>query len=265
MVRRAGGNVTTLAGVPAELKKAVNTLRRNLRKGSVNFADLTDLPALEMLTGNTLTYIPLTDWLDFPWPDFCPASEWEKNAMEAALREMNILYGMWLVWRAHFVRAAAALRHEGKKFKVRLPSGRIVGKTLVEELGRAELLPKEKLFVTSALQRDPVTGDWACVTCMVHDREGAGYAAAVGWNAAVTDFRATVEELRKWVQELVPSVEMHSVWEDPESLRPFPLGVSQDTLITLPYIVTRSEGAVRPAKRGVVIPFPGEKVRLEKR
>ncbi|SMB96413.1 hypothetical protein SAMN00808754_1480 [Thermanaeromonas toyohensis ToBE] len=265
MSRKARKALTTQAGVPVEVKKAVSALRQSLRKGSVNFAELANLPALEMLVGSTLTFIPLTEWLDFPWPDFCPASEWEKNAMEAALREMNILYGMWLVWRAHFVRAAAALSHEGKKLKVRLPSGQTVGKTLVEELGRTELPPKEKLFVTSALQRDPVTGDWACVTCMVHDREGAGYAAAVGWNAAVTDFQATVEELRKWAQEFVPSVEMYSVWEDPENLRPFPLGVSQDTLITLPYIVIRSEGAARPAKRGVVIPFPGEKARVEKR
>lgn len=255
------GNV--LQNLPG-LKGRVKTLRQKLARGDVEYTEAADLPAMELAAGDSLTFIPLTYWLQMKSPEFCPGSEWLLKPEEAGLRQLNALYGMWLVWRAHFVRAAQSLKHRKKRVWVRTPLGESVGKSLIVDMGWTNLPRGQELFVTAAIQKDPLLQDWACMSCIVHDKKGVGYAAAVGWNAVVTDLEATVKELKRWAHDLVPSAEMGSVWEDPGDLRPFPLGVSQETLITFPYAVTRKARAGRSAKCGVVIPFPGNKFRLGK-
>lgn len=250
-----------------KLRERVETLRQKLARGAVEYTEAADLPAMELAAGGSLTFIPLTYWLQMKSPEFCPGSEWLIKPEEAGLRQMSALYGIWLVWRAHFVRAAQSLKHRKKRIWVRTPLGENVGKSLIEDMGWTSLPQRKELFVTAAIQKDPLLQDWACMSCIVHDRKGVGYAAAVGWNAVVTDLEATARELRRWARDLVPSAQMGSVWEDPRNLRPFPLGVSQETLITFPYAVTRKAGEskpIKPIKYGVVIPFPRERSRLGK-
>ncbi|SMB96403.1 hypothetical protein SAMN00808754_1478 [Thermanaeromonas toyohensis ToBE] len=248
------------------LEKQIARIRENFFGGRVYFPAVLELPLLESAAGEPLTFITLLEWLSAPWPDFCPGEEWVADPQGAALREDSALLGLWLSWRARFMGVVLSMRDAGKEVRIRRLSGERVGKHLVEEVLSPEALLGQDadIFATMAVLRDPVFGDWACVTCTLHDAGGSAYAAAAGWNAGVVDFGETFGELSEWAERTARLAGRFIVWEDTAHLKPYPLGVEPATMITLPYAeagsgVRRDKKGSRGVKGGTVVPFPARR------
>jgi len=155
------------------------------------------------------------------------------------------------------------LKGSGAEPRIRRLSGELVGKSLVEEvlsppkgLGR-----KQDIYATIAALRDPVLGDWACLTCALHDADGTAYGAAVGWNAGVVELEETFAGLVTWAEKRAQLAGRFVVWEDAAELKMYPLGIEPETVITLPYSVVhvgveQDESTKRKNKCGAVLPFP---------